>query len=211
MEVISKKQAQEQGLKRYFTGKPCKRGHVSERYVSGGVCIECDNNRVRSKEYVEYQKKYNRTWQQVNRDKINAQSRERYSKNPEKYREKKRDWLQRHKGYATEYLRKWRADNPEYMKEWRQRNLTHNRGLEAKKEAKRRAIKRGWEANWTPTQKLEVDIIYAEAAILGPNFEVDHIIPLSKGGSHTADNLQIITKAHHAPKGVNIWQDRKYI
>lgn len=26
---------------RFFTGKPCKHGHVAERYVSSGGCVEC--------------------------------------------------------------------------------------------------------------------------------------------------------------------------
>jgi len=42
MEIISCKDAKAKGLKRYFTGKPCKRGHVAERHVTGG-CIICAN------------------------------------------------------------------------------------------------------------------------------------------------------------------------
>ena len=38
---ISRKQAKEQGLAYYFTGKPCKHGHVSVRQTSKGVCEEC--------------------------------------------------------------------------------------------------------------------------------------------------------------------------
>jgi hypothetical protein len=34
-------QAKAQGLKRYFTGEPCRNGHVVERYVSNGACVEC--------------------------------------------------------------------------------------------------------------------------------------------------------------------------
>lgn len=38
---ISRKQAQEQGLKKYYTGKPCKRaGHTDVRFVRGG-CASC--------------------------------------------------------------------------------------------------------------------------------------------------------------------------
>ena len=37
---ISRKQAQAQGLKIYFTGKPCKHGHIAVR-VHGGNCLEC--------------------------------------------------------------------------------------------------------------------------------------------------------------------------
>ena len=33
------------GLDRFYTAKPCLRGHVCERYVSGGKCIECHRER----------------------------------------------------------------------------------------------------------------------------------------------------------------------
>jgi hypothetical protein len=28
------------GLKRYFTGEPCKRGHIAERNVRSGLCFK---------------------------------------------------------------------------------------------------------------------------------------------------------------------------
>ena len=40
MNIISCKEAKAQGLKRYFTGKPCKHGHIAERHVTGG-CVIC--------------------------------------------------------------------------------------------------------------------------------------------------------------------------
>jgi len=33
--------AKKEGKKRYFTGRPCKHGHTSERFTSGGACIAC--------------------------------------------------------------------------------------------------------------------------------------------------------------------------
>lgn len=42
MEVISRADAKEMGLGRYFTGEPCRHGHLSERYVACGRCVECD-------------------------------------------------------------------------------------------------------------------------------------------------------------------------
>ena len=44
---ISRKQAILQGLKCYFQGKPCKRGHVDLRRVHGG-CVSCGIERKRS-------------------------------------------------------------------------------------------------------------------------------------------------------------------
>lgn len=38
---ISKKDATSQGLLRYFTGKPCWQGHISERLVSNRGCVAC--------------------------------------------------------------------------------------------------------------------------------------------------------------------------
>ncbi len=41
MVVISKQEAKEKNLLYYYTGKPCKHGHLSERFVNGGACKEC--------------------------------------------------------------------------------------------------------------------------------------------------------------------------
>jgi hypothetical protein len=34
-------EAKEIGLKRYFTGLPCPRGHISDRYTGSSTCVEC--------------------------------------------------------------------------------------------------------------------------------------------------------------------------
>ena len=41
MQIISRSEAKAKGLKRFFTGKPCKHGHVAERYVGSSGCVEC--------------------------------------------------------------------------------------------------------------------------------------------------------------------------
>lgn len=40
-EIISRKEARARGLKRFFTGKPCKHGHISEGWTCGMSCIVC--------------------------------------------------------------------------------------------------------------------------------------------------------------------------
>lgn len=49
MELITKAEAHEQGLKFFFNGKPCKWGHVAKRQVSSSTCYECIN--ISSKNY----------------------------------------------------------------------------------------------------------------------------------------------------------------
>lgn len=36
-----RKEALEAGRNTYFTGRPCKRGHLSERFTSSWLCVEC--------------------------------------------------------------------------------------------------------------------------------------------------------------------------
>jgi 5-methylcytosine-specific restriction endonuclease McrA len=44
-QIIGRDDARTLGLSRYFTGKPCKHGHISERYVSVGICTTCQEIR----------------------------------------------------------------------------------------------------------------------------------------------------------------------
>ena len=48
MELISKAEAKSLGLKHYFTGLACKRGHVSERLVCSKHCCACATERHQS-------------------------------------------------------------------------------------------------------------------------------------------------------------------
>lgn len=41
LEITTREEAQEQGLKFYFTGMPCKNGHIAERYTAFNACKEC--------------------------------------------------------------------------------------------------------------------------------------------------------------------------
>jgi hypothetical protein len=44
--LVSREAARELGLKTFFTGIPCKGGHVAERYVKGdAMCVECRKER----------------------------------------------------------------------------------------------------------------------------------------------------------------------
>ena len=42
MEIVKRQEAQTKQLVRYFTGIPCKHGHVSERYTKNRCCIKCN-------------------------------------------------------------------------------------------------------------------------------------------------------------------------
>ncbi len=58
MEIITRQRALKEGLKYYFTGKPCKHGHISKRWTIGKSCIECTQTSRRKKMKKEYDSKW---------------------------------------------------------------------------------------------------------------------------------------------------------
>jgi hypothetical protein len=51
----------EEGLDRYFTDKPCRHGHVAERYTANGQCVECGRLRQQTPEYKAARRLYAQT------------------------------------------------------------------------------------------------------------------------------------------------------
>ena len=49
MNIISRQEAIKKGLNRFFTGKPCPRGHISERTIHGSACLTCRAEKSREK------------------------------------------------------------------------------------------------------------------------------------------------------------------
>ncbi len=41
MEILSRDDAYAAGKTRYFTGEVCRNGHLAERYVTQGACVDC--------------------------------------------------------------------------------------------------------------------------------------------------------------------------
>lgn len=60
---------------RYFTGKPCKRGHIAERYVRDRMCVEC--HRAAKQKWIkanrEKDRARQRAWLALNRERVNEQ------------------------------------------------------------------------------------------------------------------------------------------
>jgi hypothetical protein len=89
--TITRAEAKAQGLITYYTDKPCKAGHVSERYVSKNQCVACglalSVKKVASGENAAKSKRYKAT----NPDRVAAQrgwthARERGAHLPEDFR-----------------------------------------------------------------------------------------------------------------------------
>lgn len=74
MDIIQRQEALAAGLTHYFTGKPCKRGHISKRYVRDKACSECGRTKAREQYRSDPAKYIARRirWRSANREKVNA-------------------------------------------------------------------------------------------------------------------------------------------
>lgn len=52
MEIITRTEAKALGLKRFFTGNTCAKGHVEERLTSNGACVACHRQKIHIREKV---------------------------------------------------------------------------------------------------------------------------------------------------------------
>lgn len=146
---------------------------------------------------------------------LNKRSREWYKNNKEKRTVVMKKYNETNKEILTIYKKKWYNDNKEkilirtkkYYKNNKKRVTIslreykkNNAGKVNALNAKRRARKLNQTPDLIQDEKYQVEMIYKRSQELGPDWQVDHIIPLSKGGLHHPDNLQIVTKEYNLEK-----------
>lgn len=90
MTLISLQEAKAKGLPRYFTGIPCKKGHIEERAVASRSCFACKREKNNELSSLGYYKNYrdinrekcreqNAAWDRNNKGKVNAKTAKRHA------------------------------------------------------------------------------------------------------------------------------------
>jgi 5-methylcytosine-specific restriction endonuclease McrA len=197
MEIITYSEARARRLKRYFTGKPCKHGHIAERNFPAGMCLECARahsacwtsaNRAHCRDYL-------RKWNEDNRERANKRRRRYEANNPDymaRERARSRQWAAKNHEHLKEYRRTWATENPE-----RERTYIRNK----------RARRRGNGGKHTPEEIAEIlelqggKCAVCRRVITPKNQTVDHIIASINGGRNDRSNLQILCRACNSRKG----------
>lgn len=185
-QIISRADARVQGHRRYFTGIPCKRGHVAERHVSNLTCMECQREKAAAA-YPMRDKVAERQrlagWREANREKVNARSRaanatsERkaytaawYKANKERARPAKLARYAEQRAERVAYSKAWAEANPGKVRAWKEKN---------KEKIKLRNARR---------RKENRDQIYASN-------HKRRALKKNSGGTHTGADVAAILKA----------------
>lgn len=151
----------------------------------------------------------------VYRTKKYEQSKTYRTENPEKSKESSDKWRQANLDRVKNNHKKWRARNSrtEYMREWSRANRD-------KRDAaynKWRAAKKGSSTTETIIKQNVWDRDKGMCGICGDpadfsNWHLDHIIPLSRGGTHTLENVQVshvycnLSKGNKLPEEMDKWR-----
>lgn len=205
------------GAARYFTGRPCKRGHVAERYIWGG-CIDCvrlaneglvgvkrelmrkkrqtPEGRAHLARIVRESAARNRDevrarverWRAENRGRLEEYEARRYAQDPAFFREKRKRWYRENRDRAAEQHRRYRASVP---------------GVDAARHGRRRARKIGNGPGLTVREFEELvrawDAFCSYCGEPKP-LTADHVEPVARGGRHVAENIVQACQACNSSK-----------
>jgi hypothetical protein len=193
---MTRSEALAAGLTVYFTGIPCKNGHLADRYVRNWTCVVCHAQKAA---------KFLPKWREKNPEKIKSYA-EKHSK---AHAASTKAWRDANRDRCYENGKNWRQKYPEkcneFSREWRSRNRDAMNALKAKRRADTLARLPKW---LTPDEKWMIGQAYALAKlrtrVTGFDWHVDHVIPLrgkKVSGLHTPYNLQVIPATANLRKG----------
>jgi 5-methylcytosine-specific restriction endonuclease McrA len=150
---------------RYWRDPDSQHAYYRKHYLENKDRIT-ERNKQYARDNFEAVAQRKRVWAQENSDRV-ART--------------KREWAERHRDELRAYMRKWRAENRESR-----RAHEHNR----------EARKRGNGGSYTAEEVLaqftfQGGVCFYCGRPLADKYEIDHYIPLSRGGPNESENLRV--------------------
>jgi len=174
------------GARHYFTGKPCKHGHVALRETKG-ACVECRR--------IEHEASY------ANRKEYFAE----YNKSEKGIASKRKYYEANKEVVIAKAANRPIEERRAHRRTWNQENPGAKNALTAKRRSRKKNATPIWLADH---HKRKIDQMYVSAdkmsKELGQRYQVDHIIPLQSDtvcGLHVPWNLQLLSVEANQSKG----------
>ena len=155
-----------------------RKAHPDRVLQSRRASVAAPSGRVYLSHDPEYHKKRHRAYNAANKEKRRASRKVYYEANRDALAKRNRLWRETHKEYERIRHRAWALAFPDMCR-------AH--------EARRRALKRGVLATLTALQWKAIKVAYkyrcAYCGVKPKKLTQDHVIPLARGGHHTASNV----------------------
>lgn len=213
--IVTLAAARDAGLQHYFTGKPCKHGHVDFRLVASRVCATCSvlKSAQWREQFPDRATEQSRLYRETHKEERAATSKAWALANPERKKANDDRWAANNKDRHIALRKRWLEENPDrrrvWIAEWRVKNkdsqAANNVAWRAANRDRSNAIARNRRARVRDAEgtHTEADVQYLLAAqkwkcagckdkVKPRLFHVDHITPIAKGGRNDRVNLQIL-------------------
>lgn len=219
-QIISRGDAKAADLKHYFTGEPCSRGGIGQRYVSTKQCrcnickdVRAAADRAYYQGNINACRERRRIYRDSNKEATSERNKNWRANNLQQQREYKREKYLNNRDEILKEAEKYRDENRDILRERYGRWDSENKQKKSAKDSKRRVATRNRIPSWFGELDqflLEeaFDLAAEREAATGIEWHVDHMIPLrarKASGLHCAGNIQVI------PAALNLSKNNKMV
>lgn len=160
-----------------------------------------------------YDPHVNKAYREKHKDELNSLSRERYARNPEKYRKASLEYYYKHRLHYIERAKAWSKNNRDRANTAYHLRVLDNPVHRPMINAIRKARNAGLlhpRHDRAVEERLRIEAQDLTIST-GIKHQIDHIIPTQMGGWHHHQNMQIIPGDINRRKNMNpFWEHPKY-
>ena len=213
-QIVTREQAKLAGHKTYFTGQPCRRGHIDVWATSNNLCAQCNRDRVKKwiadnpekakashRDYNATHKLERAAWRKARGEVQRAICRIRSARwvknNPERHRAQQHRWKRDNKEQRRISARRYYLANTEKIAQYGRAYSIAHRDKGATNSRNYKARLRAVEGHHTSDDVKAIFVKQKGKCVaclkkLGKKYDVDHKVAVFNGGTNWPSNLQLL-------------------